>query len=116
VINSGPFTVGDSGVQLFAETLDADLNPVAVSAGSVKWTTVSGASHLRVTKDGVATALAVGTTTVNATVDGLVSPDAVLSVQDGTVGPDLQTINLSVATMVYNAASGKVWAAVMADD
>lgn len=116
VVDPGVMHLGDAGVQLFVSALDAANNPIAVSAGSANWTVVSGGNNLLVSSDGVANVTAVGTATVRAVVDGIVSPNALITIQGTDPGPTVQAVDLSVSEVTYNAASGKIWAAILADD
>lgn len=107
---------GDSGVQMMAEAHDANDNVVAISAGSLHWAVLNGGDHLTLTADGIATALTAGTATVKAVADGIPSANTTITIQSQDSGPTIQTIDLSSRAVVYNAASGKIWATVNADD
>lgn len=66
--------------QLFAYAADEEGNPVVVSEGSFTFTVASGGQHLSVTPNGAASGLELGTATVVATADGIVSAPETVTV------------------------------------
>jgi len=70
-------TVGQSG-ELTVSALDGNGSAVAVSPGSATFALQSGGDYLALTADGKYTAKAVGSATLNATLDGKTSPTVTL--------------------------------------
>jgi len=82
-VTAVPATInmGGTSAQLVFTAEDSAHNVIALTPGSAIWAVSSGSSFLNLSNDGMATGLAVGTATVHATVDGITSPDANISVQ-----------------------------------
>jgi hypothetical protein len=79
------FALGDQPSQLDFSARDADGNVIAVTPGSAIWSVVSGSDVASVSADGVLTPMGLGTATVRATVDGVASNTATITVSSGFV-------------------------------
>ncbi len=80
VVASTSVVVGTNGNQLAVVAYDASNSSVAVNPGSFIFAITGGANFLTLTADGLATGTAIGNATVTASVDGLTSPAATISV------------------------------------
>jgi len=76
---------GGSATQLAFSATDVSGNVVAVTPGSAIWTVVSGKSALTLTPDGIATPLQMGQAQVAATIDGIVSAPATITISPGSL-------------------------------
>jgi len=111
IVNPGPLTVGTKNVQLLFTTQDASGNTVAVTPGSAIWSISSGGSYLTLTKDGIGNAVAVGAAQVVATVDGVSSAQASITVVAGGKTGEYRLVPINTVAGVYNLginASGEV--------
>lgn len=86
VVTPAATKVGASPIQLTFTDYDSKKDIVAVSAGSAKWAVASGSADLSLTNAGVATAIKAGSPTVTATVDGITSPAATVTISSATTG------------------------------
>lgn len=99
VVNPGSLPLGTQNRQLQFTSLDANGNTVAVSAGSAIWAVTSGGTVLSVSKDGLANALISGTATVTATVDGISSPAATITVASAAVSGAYRLVQIPVPNL-----------------
>ena len=105
--------LGTSSNQLTVGAFDSSGSPVAVSPGSFIFTVTSGGSNLSVTKSGIATGSHVGTATVIATIDGLTSPTATITVGASQTG--IQSYNLSSNDIAYDSARNLLYVSTASD-
>ncbi len=88
VVAGQAFSVGQTGT-IAASALDANGQVLVISPGSFTFQQVTGASVLSVKPDGSFTALATGTASLTATVDGIVSPTGTVLVNGPLSAPVL---------------------------
>jgi len=74
-------TLSSGTTQLTFTTTDGSGNTVAVTPGSAIWAITSGGPYLTLTRDGIASPVAVGSAEVTATVDGISSPQTSITVK-----------------------------------
>ena len=114
VVPSGQSVLlGSTTTQLSVGALDVNGSPLAVSPGSFIFSVTGGASTLSITKSGVAHGLHLGSATVQATVDGLVSSPTAVTVYTQQNG--LQTYNLDSNDICYDAARNLLYVSTASD-
>jgi len=79
-IANGQSVVIGVPTQLVITAYDGGGNPMAITPGSFFFAVISGGSNLSVTPDGIATGIAAGPAVVQGSVDGLLSPQASITI------------------------------------
>lgn len=94
--------------QLTATPKDVASNPVVVSPGSISFFLRSGFENMSITPAGVATGIIAGSAIVYATVDGVQSPDAVVTVQQVV----RSVVDVASNDLAFDPVSGLIWSTV----